>query len=437
MIGKAHVSVLIFLAAGCAVQSPYNRSYVSQGIKDRTTYELGNKTEPGRFSLPEGVSLDDGLSEDEAVAIALWNNAQFQADLEALGFTRADLIEANMLPNPAFYLLFPVGPKLLETELDMPLEALWQRPSRVAAAKLDARRISENLVEHGLGLIRDVQTTYADLWLAQERVGLAEENVRLLAQMDELAQGRLRAGDISGLAASDAHVNLLQATDIAKTSSKEAAILRHRLNTLLGLVSNDVRYDIMPSKAAPKTDLSIDELLKTALVARPDLRGAELEIEAAGKRLGWERSKVYNFIAIIDAKDEGEGSLKVGPAFNVEIPVLNQNNGGIARARAELEHAARQYEAVRQNIILQVRQAYTEYVSAHEEFELWNDHIVPSLEKAFEQTQKSLAAGEVLYLSVLEAEQKSVEARMRRTELAASLYRTAAELNYSVGEKVL
>jgi len=72
---KIYVYVLIILMAGCAVQSPYNRSYVSKGINERTNHELGQISKPGEFHLPDGVSLDDGLSEDEAVAIALWDNA--------------------------------------------------------------------------------------------------------------------------------------------------------------------------------------------------------------------------------------------------------------------------------------------------------------------------------------------------------------------------
>lgn len=436
-IGTIYISVLVLLAAGCAVQSPYDRSYVSQGIKDRTDYELGQVTEPGKFNPPEGVSLDDGLSRDEAVAIALWNNAQFQADLEALGFTHADLIEAHMLPNPVFSLLFPVGPKLLEADLAMPIEVLWQRPRRIAVAEIDAQALSENLIEHGLGLVRDVQTTYADLWLAQEQAHLAEEDAQLRSRMADLVRGRLEAGDISELAASAAYVDSLQAADAARRFSNEAIVARQQLIALLGLISNDTGFDIMSSDITTRSAISVDELLKTALAARPDLRAAELKIEAAGKRVGWEQSKIYNLIAVIDAKDEGEDSLTVGPALEVEIPVFNQNKGGIARARAELEQATRQYEAVRQNIILQVRQAYTQYVSAHEEFELWNNHIVPSLEESLEQTEKSLAVGEVCYLSVLEAKQKSVEARMRWTELAANLHRSAAQLNYRVGKKML
>lgn len=134
MLWKICVVMLMPLVAGCVVDSPYDRSYVSRGIEQRTDYELGQAAEPGELHFPEGISFDDGLSEDEAVAVALWNNAQFQADLAALGFARADLIEANMLANPVFSLFFPVGPKLLETRLNLPIDVLWQRPHRIAAS---------------------------------------------------------------------------------------------------------------------------------------------------------------------------------------------------------------------------------------------------------------------------------------------------------------
>jgi len=434
---KIYVNVLILLVAGCAAQSTYNRSYVSKGIHERTDYELGQISKPGEFHLPDGVSLDDGLSEDEAVAVALWNNAQFQADLAALGFARADLIEADMLANPVFSLLFPIGPKALEMGLDVPIDSIWQRPRRIAAAKLDAQSLSENLIEHGLALIRDVRTTYADQWSAEERVRLAEQNARLQIQMVELAHAQLRAGDISELEASNVYVDSLRAADIVKVFSEEAAVSRLHLNALLGLISNDARFDITPSKIAPGAQVSIDKLLQTAFAARPDLRAAEIMIEAAGERLGWEKSKVYNLIAIIDAKDEGADSLTVGPGFSVEIPIFNQNDGQIARAKAELEQTTRQYEAVRQNIILQVRQAHTKYISAQEEFDLWNIGIVPALEETVQRTQKSLAAGAVSYLSVLQAREKLVEARMRRAEFDVKLHHSAAQLNYSIGKKMI
>lgn len=442
MNGKICLAFSFLLIAGCSSQSPhkntsYDISYISEGIQERTDYTLKQVKDTKDVNFPQGVFLEDGISENEAVAIALWNNAQLQTDLAALGFVRADLIEANMLANPTFSLLFPIGPKALEMDLGIPVDILWQRPHRIAAARLDAQSLAEDLIENGLGLIRDVQATYADLWLSQKKFELALEDTQLQIQITELAQARLMAGDISELTADNTYMDSLRATGNMKRLLKETDILRQRLNTLLGFSSDNVTYDTETIDNTEKSTISIDKLLETALAARPDLRAAELAIEAAGERVGWEKSKIYNFIAIIDAKDEGEDSPTVGPGFSIDIPIFNQNQGQIARAKADLEQTTRQYEALRQNIILQVRQAFTQYVSDYEEFELWGSDIIPSLENNVEQTTKSFEIGEVPYLTVLEAEQKLIEAKVQLTELAANLHRGAAELNYCIGKKMI
>ena len=54
----------------------------------------------GSAELPADVSIDDGLTETEAIAIALWNNSGFQESLADLGIARADLVQAGLLRNP-------------------------------------------------------------------------------------------------------------------------------------------------------------------------------------------------------------------------------------------------------------------------------------------------------------------------------------------------
>ena len=108
--------LVLFFLTSCASRTVFNRQYISDKIKDQSGFSL-----PDQFSdsliIPQGVVIDNGLTEDEAVSIALWNNPQLQVDLSVLGFARADLIEARMLPNPVFSLLFPLGPKQLEFTL--------------------------------------------------------------------------------------------------------------------------------------------------------------------------------------------------------------------------------------------------------------------------------------------------------------------------------
>ena len=69
------VLALFLIVSGCAVYSPHNKSYVSDSIEERTGHDLKMKTESLEFTLPENITLSDGMTEDEAVAIALWNNA--------------------------------------------------------------------------------------------------------------------------------------------------------------------------------------------------------------------------------------------------------------------------------------------------------------------------------------------------------------------------
>ena len=438
---KLYLAFSILIIAGCAAtpknKDPNHFSHISEGIKERTDYTLRDSPESNQFDFPEWVTLDDGLSQDEAVTLALWNNAQLQVDLATLGFARADLIEAKMIPNPAFSLLFPIGPKALETDLGIPIDVLWQRHHRIAAANLDAQSLAEDLITNGLELIRDVQTTYVGLWLSQKKLELAIEDAQIQDEIIRLTQERFKAGDISGVEAEKIYVDSFESIGNMRSLIKETDVTKQRLNTLLGLIEDNVAYNTETINIPEESTYSIDTLLETAFAARPDLRAAELTIEAAGKKIGWEKSKIYNFIAVIDAKDEGEDSLTIGPGIELDIPIFNQNQGQIARAKAELEQAARKYEALRQNIILQVRQAFTSYVSDYKEFELWNNDIIPYLQKKVEQTTKSFEIGEIPYLTIFEARQSLIEAKLKLVESTAHLLIDAAELNYWVGKKTI
>lgn len=147
--------------------------------------------------MPAGVLLQDGVSENEAIASALWNRAAFQADIAALGFSRADVVEAGLLRNPILSLHFPLGPKQFEATFNWPIEAIWQRPRRIAAAQLDAAKVGESLVENGLNVVREVRLAHADAVRAQERLALARDQLMIRRQILTITDARLRAGDIS------------------------------------------------------------------------------------------------------------------------------------------------------------------------------------------------------------------------------------------------
>ena len=124
-----------------------------------------------------------------------------------------------------------------------------------------------------------------------------------------------------------------------------------------------------------------------------------------------------------------------GPGLELNVPIFNLNNGNVTRSKTEIQQAILQYRSVRQRITLEVEESYSRYISACEVFDLWHSRIVPSLERSLEQAQNAYKTGEVSYLFVLETMRQLVDAKKRKAQSTSALYKTAAQLNFSIGRK--
>lgn len=425
--------VLGGLLMGCT--SPPNKvSTVSAELQQRMGAGVTNPS-PGTLTIPPDVSLQDGLTEDEAVLLALWNNAAFQETLADLGLSRADLINAGMLPNPTLSMLIPIDTKPLELTVKYPLEILWLRPRRVKSAKLDYERTTHRLVQSGLDLIRDVRLACAEVALANHKVKLGESTLDLNRRIAELSEARLKSGESSELETSTALVDALQAQEQVSRSQQDARIASERLRNLVGLGLNNSNAPLEESPPRPSSEPKLEMCLTNALAARPDLRAAELGVEAAGKRIGLARAEAFTFAAVFDVNEDKPKWL-IGPGIDLAVPIVNQNQGGIAQAKARFEKAARQYFTIRDRIALEVREAHTRLLQARQSDAMWREKILPPLEQSVQQAEKAYSAGNVSYLFVLETTRRVYDARLKAATAAADMRRALAELERSIGQRL-
>ncbi len=427
---------------------------VSKDVEARTGHKINTAAKAGAWALPEGVSPEDGLTEDEAVAIALWNNPSLQAELTALGLARADLIAAGRLTNPALTLIFPFSARVVESVANWPFEALWQRPRRVAAAKLEMERVGETLVSRALDLARDVRLAYADYTAARTREGMAAGAVRERREIAVIVNARFRAGDISELETNASVIDARLAEDQVARFERETALTKERLRALLGLGVEDPAFDIkIPPAAGANQPLvvnasttasgtasepveTLDALIKQALDARPEMKAAELAIEAAGRRARWERSRILSVSAIAKEYGRGANGWEQGPGAQIELPIFNRNQGGVARAEAEIERAAKQMIAARQRVVSEVREAYLRLSQAREAQELWRARTLPPIEEDVHSAERAYKAGDVSYLFVLETTRRLTDARLREADLQAATERSLIDLERSVGRRL-
>ena len=430
------VALLLLAVFGCTVRKPVqDRSDVSAALLERTGHGTTPTAQPLEGPFPTGVNPDDGLSEDEAVAVALWNNPGFQANLAELGFAHAELIQAGMLRNPVLSLLFPVGPKQLEAAIAWPVEALWKRPRRVSMANLNAERVAEGLVQNGLDLAMSVKIAYADLLLARDRARLSGEWARLQREIGGLNEARGRAGEISDIEVDEVRATALEAELAARRLAHEVDVVRTRLLVLLGIADEliDLRIEDADRATPPALSADLPQLLESAFAARPDLRAAELAIEAAGERAGLARSKSLSIVAVVDANEEGEDGFEAGPGIGLAIPLFDRGQGERALAAAELERATHEYSEVRNRIAAEVREASARFSDAREALEYHRNEIVRVRDDTVRRTEKAHEAGELSYLDVLATRVRHIDALLQQAQVSAELHQARARLENAVG----
>jgi len=421
--------------SGCAsLRGAADRAQVAAELHNRTGAEV--RPDLGAPELPPTVSLDNGLTEEEAVSVALWNNPIFQADLADLGVARADLVQAGLLRNPVLTLLLPWGPKQLEATAKWPVDALWQRPRRLAAARVALEAVADRLVAHGLDLIAETKVAFVDLLTALQRSELVAETVAVAQRIRDIARARFKAGDISELEASVAEVDSDRVEQDARRATLDVTLARGALHQLLGLGTHVPASALAPAETpdaatTPCGDLAT--LQRDAFAWRPDLRAAELDIEAAARRLGWERSRVVSLIGILDANAHGPEGFELGPGVEADLGLFDRNQAGVSRAGAELDRARARYGVVQQRILRELHDAYAQLQQSQQEMAAWRDQIRPRLERQTDQMQRAYEAGDVSYLNVLDASQRLNEGRRRETDARAVMRRAIIRLEQRVG----
>ena len=432
LLAVGGLAVALTLSSACATtgQAPDRRT-LDAAIRARAV--SGIRVE-GTAAMPPDASLDDGLTSQEAVAIALWNSPSFQATLADLGIARADLVEAGLLRNPVFSLLFPWGPKQLEWTLQFPFEALWQRPRRVAAAQLNAQAVGERLVWDALTLVAQTRAAHAEALIADRRLQLTIEVTDLVQRLTGITEARLRAGDISELEARSARSDAARVQVVRRAVEHDRNLARLTLAATIGvdLVVDQLRP--VPSEGVDPAACGTEAArLEDALASRPDVRAAEIGIEAAAQRARWERSRVVTLLGILDANGQGDEGFELGPGVGLDVPLFSRNQGGIGRADAEIERASRQYAAVRAQVVTDVRSAAVRVQQAEQAISAWREEIVPSLEVEQRQAESAYQAGEIPLFMLLEVSRRLVDGRVRLLDAEADLQRATIALERSIG----
>ena len=472
------LSIALAAVSGCATVDP------------RADYELAGRriaeaTGQQRVYDPDDEEaaadrvaelLLDGITTDEAVQICLLNNPWLQSAFLDIGMARADVVQAGLLSNPSLGIAvkLPSGGGLasIEAGIAQNIAELWQMPARKDAAERSLDAAILEVARLASGLAADAKVAYHEAVGADEHHRIAGEDVELARSLLELAVARRDAGAASQLDVNLSESLALKAEADAERLRLEASEARRALAGLLGIVTNAddlVLVDALPD--IPEDVLDTARLLDLAREWRLDIRAAHQAMNAAEATLRKEIRKAWPTLELGIEMERGErprsdggrdlladtarksianGRLTapgieprsagdrhtdfiIGPSFGLELPIFDQNQAGIAKARFAYEQARKTIVALERITALEISSALDKAATAWKLVRMYRDRSLPLAQSNLELSREAYRAGRASFPSVLVAQRTFLETRRSSVSAAESAAIAIPELERTVG----
>jgi len=123
----------------------------------------------------------------------------------------------------------------------------------------------------------------------------------------------------------------------------------------------------------------------------------------------------------------------VGPGLSGDIPLFDFNQGGKAKARAELQISGKRYIALRDRIAAEVREAREALVGGRSREAFLRTELLPKAVEALRAARRAFELGDESALLVLEISRKVAEAKMDRAEAMFRARSAEIDLERSLG----
>jgi cobalt-zinc-cadmium efflux system outer membrane protein len=409
-------AALALLATACvSVPHDAGTADIRAAVSERTAQTVA-WADPSTSDDPRvRALLQDELTADRAVAVAMANSPRLQATLAELGIARAELMEASVVRNPLLELevRFPRDPfRPYELRVAQTLVDLIQLPRRraIGRATFDAAKL--RVSSEVLRFAADVRAQHSELLAASQRVAQSRANLEAAKTSAELAQRQHHVQNITDLDLENEQAQYEQAKlDLAREEQR-LLLAREALVRAMGLRDASIEWHL-PQAFPPLSSDEQDQqqLEQLAATRRLDIDVARREVDIARQRVPMARLAALGDVTV-DAhyQRDANGARTVGPGIEVPIPIFN--TGAPARSRAEAEYlrAAHTLNALLAESSSELRAARATVAEARTRVEYYRDVVVPRRRRIVELTKLEHNAMLVGPFQLLQARQSEAQA---------------------------
>lgn len=381
------------------------------------------------------VQAAQSFSLADAEQLALANNPSLPIAAARVEAARGRWVQGGLPPNPtAGFAGNEIGDEGRAGQLGFYVgqEVVTGGKLRLnrAVATTEIAKAERNFSAQRWRVLTDVRTAFYDVLVAQRRVEIAAELVRIGERGAATADVLLRGQQASRADFLQARVELNSARmlhDNARTAHEGAWQQLSAVIGMPGILITPVTGDLR----AIANDCSFDQVLMQLLSNSPELAAAEAGVARARQAL--ERARV-EWVPNLDLQagaqhDNASGSDIANVQIGMPIPVLNRNQGGIRQAQAHLAAAQNNVARLRLNLQQRLAAAYQQYMVAKQQVERYEQGILPDAKESLDLITSAYAQGEYEYLMFLTAQRTFFHTNLAYLDSQRQLQRGRVEID--------
>ena len=378
------------------------------------------------FSCMHALAEPVPRSIDEIISLALKQNAELAALEKEAAAKQSLAIQAGTISNPTLEFQVATGSltgspeeRSISIGVNQELSLNGKLRLRREALQYEAEVVQRQR-DNAARLLKDeVGTVALEFLLVSKRKELAEDLVKLNRDLVTITGERFKVGDIPELELNLARVEQARAESRLLEVERERGPLRIKIASLTALDENDINLsDMFPAPVPPSNS---GDLVRHALISRPDLQALARDYDKAGTEtrladaealpnltaglfVQWQRGSTE-----VGGMSSTSSDTQLGLRVSMPIPLFDRNRSGKAASQSRLAAAGSRRLALERSITAEVESSLSRLSSAERIAGVFEQGIIPQLNENLKLTQEAYRLGEVGILSVIDEQKKFFE----------------------------
>jgi outer membrane protein TolC len=403
----------------------------------------------GIFQINISAQHNQANSLDELINETIQNNPQLKAARSQTEAQKTKIDQATAWEAPQVGISFyqtPVqsfpNPVKDGMETDYYIQQMFPFPGKLSnmgkSAENNAAMFEQQYYELEKSIVKDLKSTYYELYFVQQKIGINKENQNLLKQLTEITAKQYEVG-------------MGKQTDMLRAQTELSTLINDGINlekekrnveTMLNIILNrrpDSTFNEITSIEDSIPSWNYDQLSNLAFENRPDLKAMNYNISMYEAELNASKLEYYPDLMVQLMYKNMTGTNKDfwSTMIGVNIPIAfwskEKYSGKIEENKINVSTAEEQLNAAKNMAASQVQNAIVQIESNKNLINLYENTVIPQAQQTLQSTLNEYQTGKTDFLMIIDAYKMVLMAKQDYYMAQMNYMQSQAQLEEAVG----